>query len=221
MTLRLLNSSAVIVAQHFNPSVVGQLWLVKNELVAESDFRPGCVFTDFMVQVQSRQFALMLTMEQCQFSPQTAPEEEQDLAIEKLGKFVRVLPHTPFQAIGVNFQWQLAGPNDAIVGVGRRAFFVEGSPLHQAFDCANARFGGYLSKDALGCRLKLHVHPSHQDAPDGGREEMLNLAFNYHLDVAKQEDPARLIEQMLGNWNEAKKQSFDITALLAGSELIQ
>ncbi len=42
----LAGSSVVIVAQHFNPSVATQLWLVGTELAAESDFQPGCIFAD-------------------------------------------------------------------------------------------------------------------------------------------------------------------------------
>jgi hypothetical protein len=42
----LAGSSVVIVAQHFNPSVATQLWLVGTELPAASDFQPGCVCAD-------------------------------------------------------------------------------------------------------------------------------------------------------------------------------
>ena len=58
MHRELIGSSVVVVAQNFNPSVTSQLWLVRNGVVPEGDFLPGCIFTDLLVQVRTRRFKI-------------------------------------------------------------------------------------------------------------------------------------------------------------------
>ena len=57
-------SNAVIVAHQFNPSVVNQLWLVDNDIVARDDFQEGCVFSDMVVNVNAKEFSLFISPEQ-------------------------------------------------------------------------------------------------------------------------------------------------------------
>lgn len=219
MTLELANSSAVVAAHQFNPSIVNQLWLVNHGLLQEDDFRAGCVFTDMLVQVQSREFNLLVTPDQCQFNPQVEADCEQQVLVDKLGAIVRTLPHTPYRAAGLNFIWHIHGDDDQIGTLSRRLFFVDGSPLHAAFDEGDALFGGYLSKNALGCRLKLDAKPVTGDTAQGQRRVLLQLAFNFHLDVAKQDNPVAAIEQLLEQWTEARQQSSLIVEQAAGRDL--
>ena len=149
MSLKLVGSNAVVVAHQFNPSVVSQLWLVRNGILEEEDFLPGCVFTDVAVQVVSREFRLMVTPQQCQFTPNMSADQAQALVSDKLGTLVRRLPHTPYSGTGLNFTWHLIPDNAEVSAVSRDLFFRAGRPPFSEFDVEDARFGAYMSKQAL------------------------------------------------------------------------
>src|SRR5438094_3009969 len=105
MRWEIVGSSVVIVAQTFNTSVANQLWLVRNGVVPEGDFLPGCIFTDLLVQVRTRRFSLLFTPEQFQFVPALGEENSNSLMQETIARIVEMLPHTPYRALGLNFTW--------------------------------------------------------------------------------------------------------------------
>ena len=140
MSFELVASNMVIVAHQFNPSVISQLWLVRNGLLEEGDFLPGCVFTDMAVQVNSEEFALMVIPQQCQFSPRVDRQREQELVIDKVGAIAKSLPHTPYRAVGLNFTWQLVPEGGDVPTISRGLFFVEDRPLDREFADSSGRF---------------------------------------------------------------------------------
>jgi len=215
MASQLVVSNVVIAARQFNPSVMSQLWLVRNELMRDEDFQPGCVFSDSLVQVRSNRFTLLVVPEQFQFVPQTEADQEQALLQEKIGAIVNRLPHTPFVAMGLNFLWHVTPDEGNIERLSRHLFYRAESPLYQEFDSSDAKFGGYLSKDELGCRLKLDIKPI---IVSDTQQEFMNFAFNYHLDLAGTADAVPRIEVMLGRWEEAKANSMRIIQVALAGE---
>ncbi|MBN2295611.1 MAG: hypothetical protein JXM70_24485 [Pirellulales bacterium] len=206
MSLELVLSNVVIAARQFNPSVIGQLWLVRNGLLGEDDFLQGCYFTDMAVQIKSREFDLMVVPPQCQFSPRVAQDQEQNLLVEKVGTIAKLLSHTPYQAIGLNFTWHLIPEDTDVHTISREWFYKEDGPLHREFDIENARYGAYMSKDAWGGRLKLDVKPVSIDR-EGEKYEIIQFAFNFHRDVVDEENPVACIEQTLRQWNNVRDES--------------
>jgi len=219
MSFELVTSNTVIVAQQFNPSVITQLWLVRNGLLDEDDFRPSCVFTDMVVKVNSREFDLMVVPQQCQFSPRVDRHREQELVADKVGTIARSLPHTPYRAVGLNFTWHLIPEGSDVPTISRGLFFIEDGPLHREFADQNAHFGAYMSKGALGGRLKLDVKPITVNREGENEEvERIQFAFNFHRDVADEEDPVDCIEYMLHQWNEARDESSRIVHVAVREE---
>jgi len=217
MTLKLVGANVVIVAQQFNPSIISQLWLVRNGLLQEDDFRPGCVFSDMVAQVNASQFRMLVVPDQCQFSPAVPSDQEQALVVDKVGMIARSLPHTPFRAIGLNFLWHLDPADHDVRSVSRDLFFVANSPLYEEFAVQDARFGAYMSKDAFGGRLKLDVKPL-TIQHEGRDEERIQFAFNFHLDLGNLEDPVGSIEESLHRWNEVREGSSRIVHLTKREE---
>ena len=206
MKPNLAQASVVIVAHHFNPSVVNQLWLADHDVVLRPEFQPGSVFTDMMVNVSSKKFSLLVAPDQLQFAPRVPMEEQQDLLDERLAKLIETIPHTPYSACGLNFAWHLK-PED-IASFSRRLFFVGDSPLHSSFDSDSSRFGGYMSCDKLGGRLKLDAKPITAKSPDGDFE-LMQFGFNFHFDLV-QPNPAEQIPAILSKWNDAFSISSEI-----------
>lgn len=201
MPAQIVHCNVVVVARQFNPSIFTQLWLVKNKLASESDFDEGdSVFTPPFVQVRVPKFALLVLPEQMQFAPRPAEGNHGAVVREKVGRIIQALPETPYSAVGLNFHWMLAPAQEDYSALCRALFFRD-NPLYSEFESADARFGGYLSKDIFDARLKLDVKPTTVDTPDGRAEKLL-FAFNFHADI-KGESAVEHIERMLARWDDA------------------
>jgi len=209
MTSEAAISNVVVAAHQFNPSIFKQLWLVKNDIVDEDDFGDGCLFSDPAVKVESGSFALLVVPPQLQFVPRVPPEEQQQLIVAKVGAVVQALPHTPYTAVGLNFFWHARPEDGDLPALTRRLFYVAEKPLFRQFQSQDSRFGGYFSKDTLGCCLKLDVKPIMLPPEDEeGRREVLQFAFNFHLDVPQEgDDPVTCIRRQLDHWDEARNEA--------------
>ena len=208
MPATLVNANVVIAAHQFNPSIVNQLWLVDNNVVRREEFRPGCVFSDVMVNVSTERFAFLVAPDQVQFAPGVPTEQRQELVLDRLGRFVETLPHTPYSGCGLNFTWRLDDEN--LHARNRELFFVSDSPLHQAFDVEDSRFGGFMSRPAFEGRLKLDVKPLVVSTPKQERGERLQFSHNFHIDVPRKGEAARMIRRHLENWNLAFQQTEEL-----------
>lgn len=213
MTLELAGASAVVVAHQFNPSVVSEVWLTRHELLAEEEKEPGCVFTDAIVNVRSKGFNLLVTPDQLQFAFRVPSEQQCDLLLQKLGKIVDLLPHVPYHALGLNFVWLFRSEPQRVEEVTRRLFFIGNRPIFRHFDTEDAQFGTYLSKNSIGCRLKLDIKPVIAQSINENQVRMgpaVNLSFNFHLDILGDENPPALIRSLLAQWDEAKQEAEEI-----------
>ena len=207
MPIELAGCNLVITAQHFNPSIFSQLWLVRNEVVSEDDFSHGSVFSDQVVNVESPQFGLLVVPAQMQFVPKVPRHLQGGLVAEKVGRIVRALPHTPYTAIGLNFFWHIEPEDGNIPGLTRSLFYDSGRKICRLFDAEDARFGAYFSRDILGCRLRLDVRPFTPQTGDE-RREFVQFAFNFHLDLPQEADEImKGIERQLEIWDEASAEA--------------
>jgi hypothetical protein len=210
MPLEQVGASVVVVAHQFNPSVISEVWLTRNELLRVEDRQEGCVFTDVFVNLRSSQYSLLVTPDQLQFAPGGEPEAQRDLILSKVGKMIALLPHVPYHAAGLNFVWAFDPEPETVPTATRRLFFAHGRPFFRHFDTPDAQFGSYLSKSVLGCRLKLDIKPvtvTQVDSTADRARPVVHLAFNYHLDVLGHDDPVARIRQLLGQWDEAKQEA--------------
>ena len=214
MPFELVSSNVVIVAQQFNPSVFSQLLLVRNNIVSENGFHRECLFSEMAAHVESDRFSLLVVPPQLQFVPKVAPPDQLEVVVEKVGAIVRSLPHTPYTGAGLNYVWHVWPQEESIHTLSRRLFFLQGTPLFDAFGAPDARFGSYLSMNILGCRLKLDIKPIVQE-----RGDCLQFAFNFHLDVPREPDPAVVtaIEEHLRRWDDAKREADRILQMVTAS----
>jgi len=213
MIISIVNANAIIVAEQFNPSIITQLWLVKNEILSEGDFREGCISSPMISQINSRQFSLLTLPDRLQFTPNDVRGENGNLVTTKLGHIVTRLPHTPYSGIGLNFIWHL-DPEDIGIKELTKAIFFHDNPLFREFDTEDARYGGYLSRNIFGCRLKLDVKPITIISP--AKKEFLQFVFNFHLDLID-DNWVQEIKSLLAQWDEAKNMSSRIVRTVQGS----
>ena len=67
MKMEKFQANVVIIARQFNPSIISQHWLIKNNILAEDDFEDGSVFSPVMVNVQSKVCHILVLPDQLQF----------------------------------------------------------------------------------------------------------------------------------------------------------
>ena len=144
---------------------------------------------------------VVILPDQLQFTPDPVEDATGKLVLDKVGRIATLLPHTPYAAAGLNFVWHLL-PDPPGFGEFCRSLFFRDNPLFSAFEQGDARYGGYLSKNTLGTRLKLDVRPVKATAPDG--TEVLQFAFNFNLDLRRNPAAVEQIIALLGRWDEAK-----------------
>ncbi len=210
---QLLGGNVVVAARQFNPTIFDQLWLVGNgiALTDEVQGEGRFVFTPPFVQLRTPQFALLVLPEQLQFAPDPVTEDSGVLVVEKVGAIVGLLPQTPYTAVGLNFAWHLI-PEPVEYRAFCKELFFRSNPLFSPFEADDARFGGYLSRDILGTRLKLDVKPV-VTGSDKERAEVLQFAFNFHVDIERA-DAVEKIQQTLERWNEARNYARQIISAL-------
>jgi hypothetical protein len=202
--MNLVNESIVVTANLFNVTVVQQVWLVDNQIVMREEFTGPMLFTPGMVQVETPLFNLLAIPNQVQFTPLCAEEQKQQIILNRLGRFIELLPQTPYTAIGVNFAWHYRIPEGQTVAqVSRQAYFRLDMPGARLLDAPDARFGAYYSKDELGFRLKLSIAPVAVPRDGQPPEDVLQYAFNYHRDATRVPD----LLDALNHWREAKEHS--------------
>lgn len=209
MGLDLANANAVIVAHHFNPTITDQIWLSENGIVDRGEPSGSYVFSDMLVQVETREFHLLIVPDRCQMVPGKDVDDAQKLVTERLGRLIEKLPHTPYRAVGVNFTWMFKPDTRPFEEFIREKFFVRGCPLHEKFSDGNPRFGSYLSKDHRNCRLKLDIKPIRLEAKEGP-VELMQFSFNFNLDLNKGEKDLAPIMAVLKNWNTFRLDSEEI-----------
>lgn len=211
MKIDITHTNVVIVARQFNPSIITQLWLVKNDIIEEEEFTEDCVFLPIISHVRSREFNLLVLPEQLQFSIVKKTENEQELIVSKVGAIIQKLPHTPYVAAGLNFSWELK-PESKGMGDFTRSLFYRDIPLYKEFNTEDSRFGAYMSKNVFGCRLRLNIKPVKKKSQNK-EEEILQFAFNYNRELSEENKIEEILD-LLGNWNRAKSLSNEIIEII-------
>ena len=198
MSVNISAWNVVISATFFNPSVVCQHWLIKNKILEEADFLPGCIFSQALSQVVSTKFLLIVTPEHLQLFPQVPAADSIEELNNSVIRIVKFLEHTPFVAAGINFNYELT-PSDGDVGKATRARFSGPSAIYSSFIDDDVRVGTYLSKNVIGARLRLDVKPITADA--SGNSERIRLFFNFNKDLDPDNKPGGIVE-LVDRWIE-------------------
>ncbi|HEY1598920.1 MAG TPA: hypothetical protein VGG64_04920 [Pirellulales bacterium] len=208
--MELVQENIVLTARHVNVHIFTQIWLHHQGIVLENEYAAPMIFTPAIIQIVTPQFQMTVVEERIQFVPLGEEPARAQLILDRLGRLVNALPHTPYQALGLNFSWHhTPTPTAPIEVLGRRLFLKQDSALAHAFDGNDAKFGAYYSKNVFGgFRCKLSTLPIDVLQEDGSTQERLQFSFNYHLAAATPDE----IVGALGHWDEAKRHAHALIA---------
>lgn len=209
--------NAVVVATNLNPSIFSQLWLIKHNIFQANDFENNdkCVFTPIAVNVITEECNFTAVPERVQLDFSANVSTHKSLLMRTLGTIVKELPHTPYTAVGFNFNWRLWPANHGeFAKINRTLFLAKDNPLAKIFSQDDCRFGSYLSKNVQLGRLRLEIKPIFLPTPkEPDRTEALQLTFNFNLDLRSENRPQEIID-FLGFWDSAHDTAVDIVTAL-------
>lgn len=212
MNKGLPQTSVVVVASQFNPSIVTQYWLIKNSIFAEEDFTKDCMFSAEMVNIVTDSLNIRLSPKMLTaFLLTNNFDRDFESVNNKITKILNLLPETPFDAVGMNFMWRIDTEDKAVSDFGKSLFFKSDSKLFEEFNTEDAGFGAYMSKNVLGCRLKMEIKPVFQ-VIDNNICSRMQFVFNFHLDLTSENKSAEILE-FLAKWKEASLLSSKILSI--------
>ncbi len=198
----------VLLARQFNPSVLSQMWLSRNGILDyEGTVKANSIFTENLVQIVTDEFVLAVLPEQLQFIPTVEPSLQQKLIEDKLGVLIGKLPHIPYLAIGLNFNWHLVPEPGGMPAVTRDLFAVKESGFFERFHGPNARFGAYLSKDFGSFRMKVDIKPISVVLENGGKEDRIQFGFTFHFDLPPGQESAKETMARLSEWDAVREET--------------
>jgi len=218
------NSSIVITANDVNLSIFKPLWLQKNQIFREEELQGQVVITPVAVQIATQRFQFMVVPNRIQMMfPSEYPEALSDIS-RVLGGIVQTLPHTPYSAIGINFNY-MAAPKDekTFPSLNSRLFGSEFAKQIHTVEDNDARFGSYFTFDLIGTRLKIDMKPVKGSSNINSLcsswhrgQDLLAFNFNFHKDLTKPDQNVDIILTILNKWSEALSLSRQIIEKLPG-----
>lgn len=202
-----VDANLVLVAKHYNVSILSPFWLHEHGIVHESEFGRNQVFTEEVCQIQTDLFQLVAMPNRLQLTPNIDHVNDGNMISTRITNFVKALPHTPYTALGFNFLfYQL--PVDDVPKLTRKFFIHETNSLYKQFDTEDAHFGAYFSRDYKNLRMKLDVKPI-TAVRDGVRQSGLQYGYNFNRDI-QTDDIVDEVQKTVVLWSECLQIAHEI-----------
>ena len=218
----LVDSNAVLVANELNLSIFKPSWLQNAGILTEQELSGQIVITPGLAQIPTDLFELVIIPNRVQITFRPAGLVTARAILTRIiGGIATTLPHTPYQALGINYQYHIGPPQGTEFGRWDRQLFALPAvcTIVQADD-TKARFGAYFSLDALGMRVKVDLKPvvAQLNDPQGRRlaeTELINAALNYHTQLPDA-DRLPMLLSTLAKWDEAFQHAATIIQSIQG-----
>ena len=209
MSLEQVLTSAVVLAHDVNLSIFKPDWLSRTGVFSDDDILEGYVITPAMVRIPTVRCELLVLPGRIQWRPSPNLSPTSKDVIESLGKIVEELPHTPFESVGLNFEFLASPPDGTEFGEWARNWAVSKLSATLAGQDSTNRFGTTLTMKYLDFVLQVDTRSVRMadsgSAPETGfapGSEALKLKFNYHQSL-QGETRAQDILVVLGKLEDA------------------
>lgn len=222
MNITLEHTSIVIVARDFNPTIFKPFWLKKNDIFLEQELQGSVVITPAAVQIPTENYQFTVLPDRVQMViPRNYSKAEDDIN-RILGGIVKTLPHTPYTALGLNFNYLIAPDSEGKFSEWNRKLFASSFSRKIRYSKDNnARFGSYVSFDFLGARLKIDIKPikalkNIESLCESWHEnqDLIKFNLNFHSDVSNAESPVDAILATLNKWPDALSYSEKLMGMI-------
>ncbi len=191
MEYKLVNRNIILIARFLNPSIFQSHWLIQEGIIEKEKFDfDKSIFTPQMVRVCTVDFNLLITADKLEFSMLSNEEE----SIEVIRKLLKKLPHVPYVAIGINFEYFYDEFSSNGIDNSIRLFSQMKNPIYNFFLDLEDKplFGIYLSKNYQGTRLKLDIKPV---IIKEEKKNYIDFNFNFHKELSSTEEIMNIIDK--------------------------
>lgn len=210
MAVELTNSSVVIAARDVNVSIFTPDWLRKN-ILTEAELSGQVILVPMVVRIPTERFELLILPDRIQM--QVLPEyaQAQGDLLRVLGGIANILPHTPFSAVGLNYELGITPSSRACFGEWNRNELgsIFARKLADSEGTASARFGSYVSFESDSAKVRIEIKSTQSEQGD---QEGMQAKFNFHHELTSSpasQDIRRAVER----WEELR----DLSLRLARS----
>lgn len=190
--------SCVLVAHDMNLSIFKPHWFTSNKILSQDEFSDDILFAPGIIQIPTKEYGLSVFPNRVQMRFETECEHARDYLLRIIGGIVKTLPHTPYTALGFNYEYRLI-PSSDFSSWNREIFGGLRVSAAAPNDDVDARFGAYFSFDLHGMRLKVDAKPIKIQV-DGENKECQLVVLNFHRDLNQPVDVEELTS-LLKQWD--------------------
>lgn len=219
-------TSLVLVANELNLSIFKPVWLGQFGILKPDEITEASVISPAAIQIAAPKFNLVILPNRLQMMFLTLEEEKVVEPLNRvMGGILKNLPHTPWIAIGINFDFFVIPEDQSRVDEWNKKNFASKQALAICNDHEkHPRFGSYFSMSFDGMRMKVDAKPVHKaSSVDPKVTEALKVApewmlfnFNYHLDLDSAA-PVKHAQDSLTKWTRAASHCSSIIAQISSS----
>ena len=120
----------VVTAQTFNPSIFSETWLTQNGIIPADAFVGLKLVSSEVAQFQTLSVQVLVIPPKMQITFAIHEDAADTMFPRKVAtQTVELLPHTPYQSLGLNFDFFVSQPASEEFGPYNRALLGSGSPV--------------------------------------------------------------------------------------------
>ena len=160
----------VIIASAHNPSIMAPQWLKDNSLILEEPIH--FVHTPDFSLFESESFSLLVDHQRLQITAKKQDDATLRALANVASKYVDLLPHIPYQSLGLNFSWSIEmNEGETLPKIGLN---INETDLNSVFEGHDVHYGGIIYARSEIYALKLVIE---------SQENSLINNFNFHHEL--------------------------------------
>lgn len=175
----LLMQNIIVAAKAFNPSIFSQLWLMQQGFINEQDKIEHQILQPMIAQLFTHTLELTVIPDRMQIVFINELRENPDTLVEKTKGIIKALQHTPYVAIGANFDWKITSRK--LMDIIERLFKESSEPFLSNFANPGTKFGFFISLEPE--ELKPNITVNLDIRPLKGQDDDMRCAFNCNMDL--------------------------------------
>ncbi|MBE0516023.1 MAG: hypothetical protein IBX41_01350 [Methanophagales archaeon] len=177
----------VIIASAHNPSIIAPQWLKDNSLILEEPIH--FVHTPDFSLFESESFSLLVDHQRLQITAKKQDDATLNSLADLAAKYVDLLPHIPYQSLGLNFTWSVEMAEGETLP--KIEVNINGTDLLSVFEDHDVHYGGIIYARSAIYVLKLVIESQEKNSL------INNFNFHHELKGRSLED----IRQFIGNFS--------------------
>lgn len=165
-----VDATTVILASNYNPAIVSKEWLLQKKIFTETI--GNFVHTPPFSLVENENFHLTVDERRFQIAVKRVTQDRLSAMTKIAARFVQTLPETPYKALGINYQFDVAS---------------EQCDLNKIISPKSERIRELFAEEfELGATVRFQFRDFVTTVtmqPDFARQRNFRVAFNFHSDI--------------------------------------